>query len=228
MAIYFRDLSQALSSPQQWLSNAPQCVDRATVCRGYIDVGLHLSSKFQGTMEVTIRSPKYGAPENIDLNADRDGLLAAQDLLKAPHKPSEMEVETKIIDVDLERGIVITSMGVLQVHDSSTLVKCYDYIGQWCTILVDTAASSMRLKVPELVGIKAKKLALIDRTNGQARTGCTYAPTAGALLTLPRWVPPPSSRSLWCHCRRRSGFATVGHSVQVGLDCVRALPRGSQ
>jgi hypothetical protein len=156
LAKFFRELSHAVSAPQEWLGDGPHSANCVTTCRGYIDVGLHLSRHFDGEMEVTVRS-KHGASEKIELRANQDRLFAVQDSLKMPHEPSEMQFEAQIIDVDMDRGIALSSMGVLQIHDPSILVMCYDRIGQWCTIWVDTAASAIRIMVPELLNFGTKK-----------------------------------------------------------------------
>lgn len=157
MVKFFRELSHAVSAPQEWLGDGPHSANRVTTCRAYIDVGLHLARKFQGKMEVTIRSPQHGSSHEIGLCANQDHLQTAQDSLKTPHEPSAMQIEAQIIDVDLDRGIALSSKGVLQISDPSILVMCYDRIGQWCTIWVDTAASAIRIMVPELLKFGAKK-----------------------------------------------------------------------
>ncbi|NBD34373.1 MAG: hypothetical protein GVY30_00055 [Chloroflexi bacterium] len=155
MVSFFRDLARAVSDPQEWLDARPYSADRVATCRGYIDVGLQLALKFDGRMGVTVRSPKHGDSELIELRANQDRLHSAQRSLKLRHDPSEMPFQAQIIEVDMDRGIALSSMGLLQIQDPSVLVMCYDRIGQWCTITVDTAASVIRIKLPELLRVSA-------------------------------------------------------------------------
>ena len=149
---YFDDLACALSTPLRWLSAEHHCADRVSTFRSYIEVGLYLNQYFDGQMEATVRHHSFGA-STITLDVDGDSLLVARDKLKPPHKPSEMKFELKILNVDLDRSIVYTSMGLLQVEDPSLLIQAYDLIGQWRTVWVDTAASAIRLVLPELIRI---------------------------------------------------------------------------
>jgi hypothetical protein len=154
---FFRDLSHALSTPQEWLGEGPHNSNRVTTCRSYIEIGLHLIRHFAGEMIVTVRSAESGASEKIELHVNQGRLQTVQGALKMPHEASEMEYEAQIFDVDLDRGIALSSMGVLQIQDPAILVMCYERIGQWCTILVDTAASAIRIIVPELLEFSPRK-----------------------------------------------------------------------
>lgn len=155
MVSFFRDLARAVSDPQEWLDERPNCADRVATCRGYIDVGLQLARKFDGEMRVTVRSPKHGDSELIELRANQDRLDSVQRSLKVRHNSSEMWFQARMIEVDMNRGIALSSMGLLQIQDPSVLVMCYDRIGQWCKIKVDTAASLIRVKLPELLRVSA-------------------------------------------------------------------------
>lgn len=151
---YFRELSHAVSTPQEWLGDAPHSANRVTTCRSYIDVGMHLARHYDSEMDVTVRSSNNCAAERIELRPNQRRLQVVQDALKMPRQSSEMEYQAQIISVDLDRGIALSSIGVLQIHDPSVLIQCYDRKGQWCTISVDTAASAIRLTVPELLNFR--------------------------------------------------------------------------
>lgn len=145
-------LGSALSNPDQWVEWAMWRSANKTQLTNFLGVGEHLCRHYDGCIDIAVRSHS-GQCHGMRLATDPLRLASALDQLQAPRLREMLKEPATILFVDLERGLVHTSIGVMQFSDPNIASRAISYIGRRVTMDLDLDASALRVKIPEICGL---------------------------------------------------------------------------
>lgn len=163
-------VQSVLSDPVRHVKQLSPTRDKFKLIKSTIDLGLHVCRNYRGRLDLTICDGSTKSKKEFVMACSTEEISKADDYLrKAKHVASDdAQIElAKIIDVDPDRFLVHTTLGICHVTDPDVFSKVLGMVGEVATIKLSPVEVGARISMPALNDVT---MAIPERAQRPNRT----------------------------------------------------------